>query len=164
MPNPVRRIVKYFNRQELLSLVTSNFFSILYYNSDIWHLPSLKPTLKQKLLSASAKALWTCIKNYDVFMSFENAHIMCNRATPNQIMKYKLALCLYRLYNSDFNSMEFCLLNQNQVTTSLQTKFLTIKSNRFRIGLNSLMNRLHHINGIIPFECFNLSYDLFKVL
>ena len=126
-------------------------------------MPSLKPTLKQKLLSASAKALWTCIKNYDVFMSFENAHILCNRATPNQIMKYKLTLCLYRLCNSDFNSIEFCLLNENQVITSRQTKFSTIKSNRFRIGLNSLANRLHHINGIIPLEWSNLSYDSFKV-
>ena len=44
-------------KEELLNLLTSNIYSILYYNSEIWHLPSLKPTLKQKLLSASARAL-----------------------------------------------------------------------------------------------------------
>ena len=81
----------YFSKHELLSLVTSNFYSILFYNSEIWHLPSVKPTLKQKLLSASAKALETCIKHVDPMTSFDNIHTMCNRATPNQIMKYKLA-------------------------------------------------------------------------
>ena len=41
---------KYFNTTELLQLITSNFYSILYYNSEIWHLPSLKGNLKGKLL------------------------------------------------------------------------------------------------------------------
>ena len=91
--NAIPIIKNYFKRHKLFSLVTSNFYSILYYNSEIWHLPSLKPTPKQKLLSAPAKALRTCIKNYDVKMSFENVHILCKRAAPSRLLKYKLALC-----------------------------------------------------------------------
>ena len=86
--NVIRIIKKIFTKQELLSLVTSNFYSILYYNSEIWHLPTLKPTLKQKMLSASAKALKTCIKYLDPMTSFDNIHSMCNRGTPNQMMNY----------------------------------------------------------------------------
>ena len=55
--NAIKLIKKFFTRNELLRLVTSNFFSILYYNSEIWQLPTLKTILKQSLLSASAKAL-----------------------------------------------------------------------------------------------------------
>ena len=49
-------ISKYFNRLELNTVLTHNFYSILYYNCDVWLIPSLKPQLKQQLLSASAKA------------------------------------------------------------------------------------------------------------
>ena len=53
-------IAKYFNSNEIKNLLTSNFFSVLYYNSEIWHLPKLAPYLKNLLLSISAKALKLC--------------------------------------------------------------------------------------------------------
>ena len=59
----IKIIKKYFTQSEILTLLTSNFYSILYYNSEIWHLPSLKPELKQSLLSASATALKLSQKN-----------------------------------------------------------------------------------------------------
>ena len=96
--NAIKLIKIFFNQQELISLMTSNFYSILNYNSEIWQLPSLKVTLKQKLLSASAKALKVCARLADSDISFINLHAMCNRATPIQVMRYKLALCLYKLY------------------------------------------------------------------
>ena len=161
--NAIRLIRRYFKRDELLNLVTSNFYSILYYNSEIWHLPSLKPALKQKLLSASAKALKICNRMVDNSMSFENIHVLNKRATPCKIQKYKLALCLHKLYNKDFNVVEFCSLNFNQVFTSRQTKFITIKSNRTKVGLNSLSNRLHLINNMIPLEWLNLSIESYKI-
>ena len=146
-----------------MGLVTSNFYSVLYYNSDSWHLPSLKPALKQKLLGASAKALKTCVSRFNMNMSFENIHILCERATPEQIMKYKMALSLFKLYNTDYNSLEFTLQNFNQVFTSRQMTFKTLKSNRTKIGLNSLANRLHHINSKVPFEWLNNSFETFKI-
>jgi hypothetical protein len=45
---------------ELLTLITSNYYSILYYNSEIWHLPGLRHQLKAKLLTASSNALKIC--------------------------------------------------------------------------------------------------------
>ena len=39
----IRLIKKYFKKDEILNLLTSNFYSILYYNSEIWHLPTLSP-------------------------------------------------------------------------------------------------------------------------
>ena len=121
--NAIQIIRNFFTKQELLGLVTSNLYSILYYNSEIWHLPTLKPTLKQKNLSASAKALKVCIKNLEPMTSFDNIHIMCNRATPNKMLNYKLALSLFKLYNCNYNSLEFVNLNFSQVLTSRQTTF-----------------------------------------
>ena len=120
-------------------------------------------TLKQKLLSASSKALKVCIKNLEPMTSFDNIHIMCNRATPNKMLNYKLALNLFKLYNCNCNSHEFVNLNFSQVLTSIQTTFQILKSNRTRIGLNSLANCLHHINDKIPLEWLNLSIGMYKV-
>ena len=112
------------------TLRTSNFYSILYYNSDIWHLPTIKSSLKQKLLSASTKALKVCSKTIVDNISYINLHKLYGRATPDQMMSYKLALCLLKLYNSNFNSVEFVSINFNQILTSRWTTFITIKNNR----------------------------------
>ena len=148
--NAIKLIRKNFNQKELLQLVTYNFYSILLYNSEIWHLPTLKPTLKQKLLSASVKALKLCLKINNNEISFVSIHAMANRATPEQMMKYKLALCLYKLYNNNYNTREFVLLNFNQTFNARQICFNITRSNNIRVGINSLANRLHSINCMIP--------------
>ena len=96
-------------------------------------------------------------------MSFEAIHELCKLATPSKMQKYKLAICLHKLYNIEFNPIEFYLLNNNQVVTSRQRNFIILKSNRTRVGLNSLANRLHTINGVIPLDWLNLSIETFKV-
>ena len=36
----IKLIRKYFTKDEILALLTSNFYSILYYNSEVWHIPN----------------------------------------------------------------------------------------------------------------------------
>ena len=90
-------IKKYFNQQELLTLLTSNFYSILYYNSEIWHLPTLAPQLKQLLLSTSAAALKITQRAPNPMQSFINIHTECKRALPEQMMIYKHSIMLHKL-------------------------------------------------------------------
>ena len=68
-------------------LITSNFYSILYYNSEIWHLPTLKATLKRSIKGASSNALKICTKNYNYIMSYDQLHSINNPAQPAQILK-----------------------------------------------------------------------------
>ena len=53
----IKLIRKYFASKNLLTLLTANFYSMLCYNSEVWHLPTLKPELNQMSPSVSAKAL-----------------------------------------------------------------------------------------------------------
>jgi hypothetical protein len=46
----LKLISKYFNTTELFQLLTYNAFSILYYNSEVWHLPSLNQSLQKNFL------------------------------------------------------------------------------------------------------------------
>ena len=116
-----------FNTNELLQLVTSNYFSVLYYNSEIWHISSLKSTLKQKLLSSSAKAIKACSKFDTSHLSFNKIHEMYKRGTPEKYLLYKHALTLHKLINSNDHNIEFVALNLNVIFTSRQTNFLTRK-------------------------------------
>ena len=156
-------IRKFFNTKELLTFITSNFYSVLYYNSEIWHLPSLKGILKQKLLSSSAQAIKCCVKYCTRDVSFVNLHAMYNRATPDQFMLYKNAISLFKLYNGTDYTIEWAALNFNQILTSRQTKFMTIKANKRKVGINAIANRLNGLNNKIPFSWLNLSYVTFKL-
>jgi hypothetical protein len=103
----IRLIRQYFTTKELLTLVTSNYYSILFYNSEIWHIPNLKPQLKQMLLSVSAKALKKFMKKLDSIFSFNYIHEINNRGAPNNLMLYKHSLLLHKLYNEEQPSTEW---------------------------------------------------------
>jgi hypothetical protein len=119
----IRLIRKYFITKELLQLLTANFYSVLYYNSEIWHINCLSPNLKEFLLSTSAKALILCQKQVNRSISFIDLHRIHNRATPDQMLKYKHALLLHSLYNNNRPSMEWLMLNFQQILSSCQTNF-----------------------------------------
>ena len=161
--NALRLISRFFNRKELIQLVTSNVYSVLFYNSEVWYLNNLKLNLKKSVLSASAKALQVCLKNYDQYISFETLHVMAKRATPEQLMLYKLSLQLHKTFNHSIPITEWNCLNENIILTSRQTKFKTRKKNRLRLGMNQMSNRFWIINDKIPLDWLNNSFETFKV-
>jgi hypothetical protein len=68
--NAIKLIRKFFNSNELISIVTSNFYSILMYNSEIWHLPNLNVNLKHALFVVSAQCLRMCLNFPDEMISY----------------------------------------------------------------------------------------------
>ena len=159
----IKLIKKYFKQDEILTLLTSNFYSILYYNSEVWHIPALKPEIKQTLFSASARALKISQHTPNRFESYRDIHLNCKRAHPNQMIIYKHSIILHKLYNTQTPQMDWIHLNFNQTFTSRQTTFKTIKSSNFKVGENLLSTRLSILNGIIPLIDLNLSLNAFKV-
>ena len=134
-----------------------------FYNSELWHIPNLKPELKQILLSASANALKIAQNNPNNYESFIDVHKSCNRAHPNQIIVYKHSILLYKLCNSYYPLMDWIDLNFNETFTSRQSNFNSIKSNNYLVGNNLLLSRLKILNLKIPLGDLNLSLDSFKV-
>ena len=159
----INMIKKYFTQSETLMLLTANFYSILYYNSEIWHLPTLKPELNQMLLAASANALKTSQRHPDRMESFINIHKSCKRALPRQMIEYKHAILLHTLYNEQRPVTDWIELNTNQILTSRQTHFKIARSNAFKIGNNKLTTRLCILNNKVILQDLNMSLDSFKV-
>ena len=159
----IRLIKKHFTKQELLNLLTSNFYSILYYNSEIWHLTTLKQELKKKLLSASANALKICSTWKEENVSFEKLHQINKRATPIKMSMYKLAIQLFKLYNSEKQTPDWIDLNLQQNFNGRSTKFLVSNCAKYKIGSNLLVNRLSALNNIVELSWLNLSLNSFKI-
>ena len=156
-------IRNYYNKTELNTLLTSNFYSLLYYNCNVWLIPSLKPQLKQQLLSASARALRICTPNYNNLMSYDQIHAINNRATPNQMMIYKHALLLYKIWNEPIFSKEWLSLNFQQNFSARGTQVKIYKTNNLKIGKNLAVNRLKLINGLIEYQWLNLKFESYKI-
>ena len=97
--------------KELINLVTSNYFSILLYNSEVWLLPDLKEYLKYAIFVASAKALKPCSHYRDPMTSYHELHKLTNRATPAMYSNYKCALLLHKMYNGTEWNNEWLHLN-----------------------------------------------------
>jgi hypothetical protein len=161
--NAIRLIRRYFNTKELLQLLTSNYYSILYYNSEVWMISSLKVILKNNLLSASANAIKMAFHYPKTLISYNNLHQMAERATPEMFSKYKLALLLSKIYNTHIPHDEWIFLNLNQYLTTRQTTFMINHNIRNTARKNVLFNRLNELNGQVSLDSLNLSLNCFKI-
>ena len=110
----IKQIKIYFTPSELNQLITSNVYSILYYNSEIWNIPTLGQAQKQLLLSASANVLKICTPSYHDRMSYLELDSINNRATPEMMCTYKHEILLYKLINHEIPMTDWIDLNFQQ--------------------------------------------------
>ena len=119
---------------ELKQIITANYYSILYYNLNIWHLPTLALKLKQKLLSAFGDVLKLRTLYCPQDMSFITLHHQTARATPNQMLKFKLSIQLYKTFNTQHPPLEWVSLNENICSNRRQVYFETIEESTSKMG------------------------------
>ena len=159
----INLVKKYFNSDELKGLLTSNYFSVLYYNSEIWNLPTLNIQLRKKLLSASANAIKICITNIPPNTSYESLHRLVKRGTPKQMSDYKHAIQLFKLYNSTNMSDDWVELNFQQNHNGRNEKLLIFTTSNYKVGQNLLVNRFKALNNKINLNWLNESLNSFKI-
>ena len=160
----IRQIKYFFTPSELLQIVTSNVYSILYYNSEIWNLPTLHRETKQKLLAISASALKICTPSYHDRMSYIELHTINNRATPAQMCLYKQSLTLYKLIATRIPKLDWIDLNFQQSFNERDPNFRFYSTNNYRVGGNNICNRMSILNGKLPLSSVDMSLDSFKIL
>ena len=158
----INLIKKHFKKYEILQLLTANYYSVLYYNSEIWHIPSLSHQLKKNLMSASANPLKLCTK-YVENTSFLTLHAINKRATPDSMIKYKTSLQLYKLYNDTTSSLEWQHLFFIQNFNDRNQKANFFDASKYKIGKNLITNRLTVINNQIPLDWLNLTPISYKL-
>jgi hypothetical protein len=140
--NAIRLIRKYFSSRELLQIITSNFYSILFYNSEIWYFPKLNQSLKHSIFATSAQALKISLHYPFISHSHYDLHKITQRATLNMYCKYKIAILLYKTFNNQIPYEEWLELNFLQTNMSRQNNFMMKMCGNTSIGHNILTNKL----------------------
>ena len=158
----IRLIRPFLTKNELLNIIRSNFYSILYYNAEIWLLPSLTSNTKNKLLSASATPLKMCCLSYDPSVSFEKLHAYVKQPTPEQLTKFHTAILLYKSYNDQNTSQNWLDLffKQNFNDRYIKTNFFDTSKNK--AGKNIISNSFFILNNLISYDWLNLPQHVFK--
>ena len=159
----VKMIKKFFNSNEITQLLTSNFYSRLYYGSEVWHLPTLNQNLKKLLQSASANALKLCCSYYDGSVSYLELHKQFKRALPTEICTYKHSLLLYKVIREEQPKREWMDLNFQMINTRRQLYFEIQNTRNYVVGNNILINRFSCLNKKILLQDLDLSLESFKV-
>ena len=158
----IKLIKNYFTAEELRVIITSNYYSVLYYNSELWNIPCLNFELIQKLLSASASALKVCTPTYHVRMSFIELHNISKRATPTAKYNYKHALLLYKLVNTEIPKGDWLDLNFQWKFSCRVVSFNFVKANDFKIVNYLIYNWLPVKNGKVEYGWTQGSFETYK--
>ena len=96
-------------------------------------------------------------------ISYLDLHKNNNRANPEQFLKYKHSMLLYKLYNHEDYDMDWVSLNFQHQFAARNNVFMASKPNKLRVRLNIVTNRLSILNGSIPLSWLNLSLASYKI-
>jgi hypothetical protein len=151
-------IKRHFTEQELLTLVTSLCFSKLYYGSQVWLLPTLKESLYKKLFSQSGQCLSICNRE----LSHINLHKKYLRATPKLFSLYQTAVNYYETMTENDHALETPDIRLNTLSDRRNIMLTFVRTNKYKVGLNLLSNRLRAISKCIPKNCISQTKNQFK--
>ena len=144
-------------------LLTSNFYSLLYYNCEIWLSQGLNARHKQQILAASSNALKILGNVSGLRTSFVQLHINEKRALPVDFGRYKMAIQLHKIYNGVEMNSDWVDMNHQQNFNARSRMFQINDYSRLKIGKNILCNRLNELNNRVDLDWLNLSLISFKL-
>ena len=155
----------HLNSVKYLVVVTMFQFShFLFQFSIFWHIPGLQMKLKKNIKLASANACKLCIPRENVhLLTHTDIHTQAKRALPENMCMYKHALMLYKLLRRDLCDNEMMHLNFQIADNERSTKMSFFKRQKYDVGKNVLLNRLHILNDKIEKNWINLKLDSFKI-
>ena len=96
-------------------------------------------------------------------ISYEQLHRLHNRATQDSLMKYKLAIQLFKSFNDCDQNDTWISLNFQQNFGQRNHNVTIIDNSTHKVGRNMLINRLNTVNGKIPCDWLNLTIDSFEI-
>ena len=159
----IKLVKKYLTKDETKMLLTSNFYSILYYNCEIWPSKGLNVRNKKYLLSASSNALKILNNATDLRISYRQLHLNEKRALPMDFAKYRLAIQLFKIYNCTTYDENWMDMNYQQNFNARMKMFHINDCSKLLVGRNIVSNRLNVLNNQIDLDWLNLSLNSFKL-
>lgn len=148
----LRTLKKKLNTNELLQVVTSHYYSRLYYGCEVWY-NCLKQNLKNKIAAVHYFPLRLSLNDFRRSMSYKQLSTRCKRASPQELVDFRVAKIVVSICN---NADPFTLF-QDLLANAHYSNRLPLRPNffdysRLRIGRQSLQNRVSNIMSRLNFD------------
>jgi hypothetical protein len=159
----LRLVNRYFTKEEMVKLSTSLFYSRLYYGAKVWLHAGVSAIIKKKLWQASSRMLKIVQKDWNGEKSFQELHKISKRATPKMWSNYVHCCALYDVVTTRKPNLLLSKLMENNLVEQRFQGLVFTKSNKIKIGLNCLSNRVTNVSRRLNFNWLMLSKTVFKL-
>ena len=145
-------------------LSTAYFYSKLYYGAAVWLHSGIHASLKNKLWQSSSLMLRIVDGDLNRKKSFAHLHKEYNRASPEMWSNYCTAKAMYSIYNSASLGYISLRASMNELMNRRRKGPVFTRSNKLKIGFNSISNRLQKVSQALELDWTDMSKVAFKTL
>jgi hypothetical protein len=154
----LRHLKSRLNSKELLKVITSHYYSRLYYGSEIWF-PCLKMKLKDSISALHYHPLRLVLNDFKRKLSRKEICELTQRANPFELNNYKMAKLLISITSNAEPYELFKEILSNSVVNRRKPENPTfLDMSRLRIGRQSIANRLV-VAQKLHFEWLHVRYS-----
>ncbi len=160
----IRFLSRWLDKKDLLQLVTTQYFPVIFYSSPLWTNCLDWASLK-RLNSAHYRAIRAALRIRDVrSKSRKVLDELSSRATPSQWLNYSLASTVIRLYTFSDTNIAATLRDSSYINDRLPLRAKFFDRSKYKIGRQSLQNRIGQLFAKISFDWLNpLSCDALRI-
>ncbi len=153
---------KRLDKEDILRLVTVQYYSILYYASPLW-IGSLQSISWRRINIAHYRALRSAVGFKSKSMKRSELDSETKRAKPLEWAKYIMSSTVIKLYNKSDTNIAKILRNSAYVSNRLPLHAKFIDRSRLCVGRQTLPYRIGHLFSKISFDWIvNLSDDALR--
>jgi len=131
------------NQDEILKVITSQYFGCLFYAMAVWF-PSLTVKLKKKIEMLHYKALRIVIKDWQRIYPKEMLDLL-GRQKPDVFAKYMIGSIFINCYNTSKPTRLHQMIKENEYRIKRTGKIRYFDSSMKKVGQQALGNRLDEV-------------------
>jgi len=128
------------NQEQIMKVITSQYFGALYYGISVWYDALLKKD-KQKLDVLHYKALRVAVKDWGRLYPRDMLDTL-GRALPNAFAKYSLGSVIMTIVATRFPMRLYNVIMENHFTTRRNSMPQFFDNSAKKVGRQSLRNRM----------------------
>jgi hypothetical protein len=145
----LRKIRKYFDAAGYTKILTTQFFSLLYYCAPVWLTQSTKRSLWKLVDSCHYRGLRTIVYDHKNRINREKLDVLCQRASPKQWAKYAMATVVMKCLKTGEPSVLKQLIQETIYTERRRPHIGKFYNNaKGKIGRQKIGNGLDFFNAI----------------
>jgi len=149
--NGLRILQKSLRINKFVKILTSQFFSKIYYGSPVW-LSSLTVSNLKRIESIHYRALRLCYHDYKCQIARDIIdHDLC-RANPSEWKNYTVASEMIRIFNSGSPVRLYTRLLDNSYVIHRPDRIRFFSSSHTKIGDQSFENKVVTITSMLDFD------------